>query len=192
MKGKILKKILEFLEEGAINQIDFVEAVLSAGYGASMGKIEYEYQKNRRNREKTKIQREELMAKKLRLQKFLSKLKKDGLIIEEKNNLKISISQKGKEKLQKLKTSQSKYYKKETSSGLVIISFDIPERLRGKRNWVREVIKNLDFEMIHKSVWAGKTKIPRELISYFSAKNLLQYIEIFEVNRTGSLEKVGK
>ena len=159
-------KILELLNDGAVAHTDFFTAVLASGYGASMNKIEYEYQKNRRLSGVQKLKYKDLIGKKERLQKFLSKLKHDGLIHETKgNNSKFSISNKGKAKLAKLKNSlPSKHYKKVSQDRLIIISFDIPEKLRGKRDWLREVIKNLDFKMIHQSVWIGKTKVPRQFI----------------------------
>ena len=45
MRGEIKYKILDLLEDGAMGTIDFVGAFLSAGYGASAGKITYEYEK---------------------------------------------------------------------------------------------------------------------------------------------------
>ena len=48
-------KALEFLYDGAMDQVDFFGAVLSAGYGASSSQIEYEYQKRRRILEFKKI-----------------------------------------------------------------------------------------------------------------------------------------
>ena len=42
-KGEILLKVLEILEEGIVTQIDFMEAVLKSGYGASGNRIDYEF-----------------------------------------------------------------------------------------------------------------------------------------------------
>lgn len=192
MKGKILRQILEFLEDGVVNQVNFFDAILSSGYGANMSKIEYEYQKNKKAYDLREIQFNDFKIKKKRLQKFLSKLKKDGLIVEIKNSSKLAISDKGKERLSKLKTTQTKYYEKEVNAGFVIVSFDIPEKLRRKRNWLREVIQNLGFKMVHKSVWVGKVKIPKQLIFDLEEMNILECVEIFEISKTGSLEKIGK
>lgn len=192
MKGKILQQILEFLENGAKDQVSFFNAILSSGYGASIGKIEYNYQKSKRDYELKKIQSSDQKAKKKRLQKYLSKLKIDGLIIQNKESSKFLISQLGRKRLATLKTVQTKYYKKEPSGGAIIVSFDIPEKLRRKRNWLREVIQNLGFQMVHKSVWIGKVKIPKELVFDLEKKNMLDFVEIFEVSKTGSLEKIGE
>jgi len=184
-------KILEFLKDEAIDWADFLDAFLISGYGASMSEFEFEYQKNQRVSKKNKLNSKDLMIKRKRLQKFLSKLKHDGLIKETgKNRNKIFISNRGKIKLIQLKNKlPEKFYKKESQKNPVIISFDIPEKLRGKRNWLREVIRNLGFKMIHQSVWVGKVKIPEQLIFDLEKINILEYIEIFEINKTGSLRK---
>ena len=185
-------KILELLEDRTIDSVDFFTAILVSGYGASMNKIEYEYQKRRRLSSVQKLKYKDLIVKKERLQKFLSKLKHDGLIYETKGiNSKFSISNKGKAKLIQLKSSlPSKYYEKVSQDRLIIISFDIPEKLRGKRDWLREVIKNLGFKMIHQSVWIGKTKIPKQFVLDLGEMNILKCVEIFEISKTGSLKKV--
>ena len=192
MRGKILQIILETLEEGARNQLDFFEAVLSSGYGASMNKIEYECLKNKNKRLDKNINLKDLKEKRIRLQKFLSKLKKDGLIKETKGEkIEFSISINGKARLDELrKNLPTRYYKKEVHSNSLIISFDIPEKLRGKRDWLREVIRNLGFKIIHQSVWIGSIKIPEQLIIDLEEMNVLQYVEIFEITKTGSLKKI--
>ena len=45
MKGEIIYKILNFLSDQVLNQVDFVNAFLRAGYGASAGKVNYEFSK---------------------------------------------------------------------------------------------------------------------------------------------------
>lgn len=189
MKGKILSKALELLCDGAMSQVDFFAAVLASGYGASMGKIDYEYEKRRRATSSKESQQKELKERKRRLAVFVSKMKHDGLIRE--SDKKFAISSKGKEKLDKLKTSlPGRYYENKISQHSIIISFDIPEKLRRKRNWLREVIKNLGFTMVHQSVWVGKVKIPKDFILDLENLKILEYVEIFEISKTGSLEKI--
>ena len=79
MKGKILRNILELLENGAMNQVNFFDSVLSSGYGASMSKIDYHYQKNKEKYYSKKSKSSNLEEKRKRLQKYFSKLKNDGL-----------------------------------------------------------------------------------------------------------------
>ncbi len=183
MKGKILLKALEILYEGTISQADFFSAVLVAGYGAGMSKIDYEYNKRQRER-KVCRDREE------RLRTYISKMRQDGLIIENKNV--VTISSKGKNKLDSLRnTLPDRHYEEiPGQKSQIIISFDIPEKLRRKRNWLREVIKNLKFKMIHQSVWMGKLKIPKDFINDLENLKILEYVEIFEISKIGTLKKL--
>lgn len=191
MKGKILLKALELLCDGAIAQLDFFNAVLFAGYGASSNRIEYEYQKRRRVSESKKSTEEILKDRKRRLTIFISKMKHDGLIEKLKDD-QFAISSKGMDKLNKLRNNlPPRFYKQKTSQGCpIIVSFDIPERLRRKRNWLREVIRNLGFKMIHQSVWVGKGKIPLDFIRDLENLKILEFVEIFEISKTGSLKKL--
>jgi len=194
MKGQILLKVLEIIKDRAIDQMDFFNAILASGYGTGMGKIEYEYQKRRQVSHSKKFQADNLKDRKKRLRIFISKMKHDGLINETgMDNIKLIISNKGKKKLMQLKNKlPGRQYKAENQNNPVIISFDIPERLRRKRNWLREVIKNLGFKMVHQSVWMGKIKIPKALILDLEHLRILEFIEIFKVSKTGTLKKLGK
>src|SRR3989338_825438 len=88
---------------------------------------------------------------------------------------------------------QNKHYEvKDKQPHQIIISFDIPEKFRRKRDWLREVIQNLGFKMVHKSVWVGNIKLPEQLIFDLERVNILEFIEIFEVTKTGTLKKVDK
>ncbi|OGI73927.1 hypothetical protein A3D42_02820 [Candidatus Nomurabacteria bacterium RIFCSPHIGHO2_02_FULL_41_18] len=192
MRGEILTKILEFLYTEVITQANFITAVLASGYGASMGKIDFEYRKRQRISENNKWHVKEQNKRIKRLKIFLAKMKHDGLIekTNKNNEIKIKISEKGKKKLKYLKNRLPyRKYSKEKQRAVVIISFDIPERLRKKRRWLREVIKNLGFEMIHQSLWTGKVKIPKEFILDLENLKILEYVEIFQISKTGTLKK---
>lgn len=190
MRGKILLKALELLYDGAVSQADFFLAVLNAGYGASMNKIDYEYRKRQGIYETKKFHKKDLEASERRLRVFISKMKHDGLINE--SDKKFSISQKGKEKLSKLQDNlpDRHYQKNNNHSNQIIVSFDIPEKFRRKRDWLREVLKNLGFQMIHQSVWMGKGVIPKDFIVDLENLKILKHVEIFEINKTGSLKKI--
>lgn len=195
MRGEYLVKILEFLKDQAVNQMDFWDAVLASGYGASMSKIDYEYNKIRRAREIEQLTRAELANRRKRLGVYLSKMKHDGLIQEtaEGKTAIIKITRKGKAKLALLsRRLPERKYKSQTQNKFTIISFDIPEKMRRKRDWFREVIRNLQFRMIHQSVWVGKTKIPRELVEDLENLKILEFVEVFEISKSGTLKKLGE
>ena len=80
-------------------------------------------------------------------------------------------------------------YPKEITEKWFIFIFDVPEKNRSKRKWLRGALECLGYQMIQKSVWAGQAKIPREMIKDIKEKDLLECIEVFEARKLGSLQE---
>lgn len=186
MKGETVYKILSVLEEKTASVIDLLNIFVSSGYGANINKIEYEFSKKTIKRTENKRKKEKIRN----IRKYLSKLEKDGLIV--KNSIgKIDLTPKGKRKLNVFKESfllNKEKYKKEASDNIIVISYDIPVAFNKERGILRDILKYLDFNLVHKSVWIGKTKIPRELIVDLGNLGILDYVEILEVTKKGSLK----
>ncbi|HDH31265.1 MAG TPA: CRISPR-associated endonuclease Cas2, partial [Candidatus Wolfebacteria bacterium] len=134
---------------------------------------------------------------KQRYHSLIYKLKKDNLIKESVKGDKkfFIITKKGKDKLSLLIKRNKKmlpkiFYQKEKGDKFIIIAFDVPETERIKRDWLREVIKNLGFKMIQKSVWIGKIKIPKEFLNDLLKLKLVDFVEIFEISKIGSLKHI--
>ena len=186
MRGEIIYKILDSLESGLNNQIDFTKAFLKAGYGASGGKINREYNVIQNKRIDGKLENEKV----LKLQKYLSKLKRDGLILENESK-QIYLSDKGKEKLNSLNNivSPAKYFRdKKMGDKVVVISYDIPVAFNRERNILRSILQILGFNLVHKSVWVGKVSLPERFITDLSKLGILDYVEILEVAKNGTLK----
>ena len=186
MKGEIIYKILTSLEEKAINMIDLMSVIISSGYGASMGKIEYELEKKNKKRINNQVEKEKIR----KLKKYLSKLGKDGLISKNSSE-KIDLTPKGKRKLNLFKKSflfNQVKYKKEKSDYIIMISYDIPIAFNKERGMLRDILRYLGFNLVHKSVWVGKTKLPKEFIVDLEKLGILDYLEILEVTKNGSLK----
>ena len=197
MRGKIILQVLEILKDGTVDFITMQEAILKSGYGATSGRIQYEVRKIKRDRGRRTIESEEKIKILGRYRTMLSKLKRDGLIQNEgRGRLSLlNITSKGLAKLKVLKR-QKKFlfpapiYEKEKGDQVIIVIFDIPESEKSKRNWLRSVLKNLNFEMVQKSVWIGKTKIPKLFLEDLGTLKIIEFVEIFEVSKTGSLRNV--
>ena len=185
-----MKKILNVLKDITLSQVDLLEAIIASGYGASSGKINYTYKKIREERYISEIEYAEFLETKKKIQQYLYNLKKDGLIVKIDNN-KVKISEKGKEKLASLdKIFDIKKLPKEISNIFIIVTFDIPEDQRSDRDWFRSILRFLDFKMVHKSVWLGKVKIPKQLILEMGKRGILDFVEIFEISKSGTLLKL--
>ena len=75
------------------------------------------------------------------------------------------------------------------SDELTIISFDIPERERWKRRWLRSTLRHLDFTMLQQSLWVGTATLPREFLEDLRRYHLLPHVHIFAVSKAGSLHE---
>jgi DNA-binding PadR family transcriptional regulator len=194
MRGTLLLSILEQLADSAIEFGNFAEAVITSGYGASRTRIAY----NQENIRRTRRQKNISVVDERRVYNLLYRLRKDGLVEENVRNGSrlIKVSPKGLEWLKKLRIRKSHAlpsavaYRPEKDQIIKIILFDIPERERARRNWLREVLKRLGFRMLQESVWIGKAKVPKELLNDLFRLKLLPYIEIIGVTKQGSLRPI--
>jgi DNA-binding transcriptional regulator PaaX len=197
MKGLETFRILEAVGGAIVDFAALFEAILSAGYGASAGKMQYEMSRLRKERN-GKISHQQAKDRiRQRFYVMIAKLKQDGLLDQKIKHEKrvFSLTRRGKTKLIDLKMRFNKKlpdvaYPREIDEKFIIVAFDIPETDRRKRDWLRYVLRGLGFSMIQKSVWIGKTKIPEKLLGDLSKLRLLDHIEIFEISKAGSLKHV--
>ncbi len=197
MRGEFTYKILQGLGDAGEDLLDFTIAVINAGYGASSKKIDYEFDKIKDARSITTFKNEEVKREKQKALNFLYKLKRDGLIEAKRGNIrKFKLTFRGLAKLKFLYKrnvsvipSPVKYGEQKNGSPIIVV-FDIPEKERAKRNWLRAVLKNFGFKMIQKSVWFGKKKIPHELVEDIKNQKLVDCIEILEISKSGTLRQI--
>jgi DNA-binding transcriptional regulator PaaX len=191
VKGDLTLKILERIAEAAVDTTTLFFSIMVSGYGASRGRIE-------RNQEEIgeflAAQFREVRERE-RFSKLVSKLKREGLVAAEGKRLK-GLTRKGRTALRRLKARMATLlpvaaaYPQEKRSSLKVIIFDVPEKERRKRDWLRATLGHLGFSKLQKSVWVGKQGLPKEFIEDMRMLKLVSCVEIFEVGRTGSLEKI--
>lgn len=185
--------MLNFLEEVAGNFEDMLTAYLNAGYGASSGRLFYLQRRSREARLMKKLSREEEIRKRNQCLKTISYLKAQNFIVEEGDIFKITSRGRKKEKLLREKLLKSLPiidYPKIKTNQLILITFDIPEKMRNKRRWLRDVLRYFNFKMVHKSVWIGSVKIPKEFIEDLARIDLTGYIEIIGISQSGTLQRL--
>ncbi len=193
MKGELIFKILEFISEAACDTGSFLEIFLSSS------KMNYSALKNFSNNRTAPLRTtvsDRYRQDRRKYDVMLSKLKKDGLITSEGRRGVWNITKSGSKKLDHLREQirsgfpNVEKYTSENSDSLVIISFDIPEVQKRKRNWVRRVLIELGFKMLQKSVWMGKIKAPKEFIEDLRILKLIDYLEIFSVGQSGTIRHI--
>lgn len=196
MKGKLTWKFLEFVEDAVFTAADLA-AIFTAPYGSSFGRIEKRLREFQKGRTSVVAHWREEVIKAQAFRDLIGRLKRDGLIKKEsigKNKIP-RLTTKGQKKLETLRVEINRripdgQYVHEHGETLKIVVFDIPERERWKRDWVRVVLRRLEFRMLQRSVWIGKTKVPRDFINDLKRLNLLSFVEIFAITKTGSLRHI--
>ena len=88
----------------------------------------------------------------------------------------------GRERLRKFFFPKRKY-KSEQDKVCHLCVFDIPEKERVKRDWLRASLVSLNFRMLQKSVWFTKNKIPQQFLEDLEQLNLADKIHIFRVRK---------
>lgn len=177
-------QILEILGEGLMTAADIITAILESGYGASFSEMS-------RNYSKIELRRADNHSAVLERQRFynlISKLKREGLV---EGNIKLKLTKRGKEKILKSKNAHEIKvikYRSEKDDTTKIIIFDIPERERYKRNWLRTSLLQLGFKLLQKSVWIGKVKIPEEFIEDLRFMKIDRYVHIFTADKLGTID----
>jgi DNA-binding transcriptional regulator PaaX len=63
----------------------------------------------------------------------------------------------------------------------LIVAFDIPEKKRKYRDWLRSELIGFGFEQVQKSVWFGPA-LPKEFILYLDEIKLLDYVRFFKAS----------
>lgn len=137
MRGKLLLTILNSISEFSGTLSDHVLAFLTAGYGASVSRLEWEAIKHSRNRERANALSEQERKLRHTYQVMIHKLKKDGLIQERMKNGRpmLDLTGIGSIKLRNLKNELDERinipaYDRPVGKTVIIVSFDIPEEKR--------------------------------------------------------------
>lgn len=193
-KGDILLAVLARLGEGVGEAAELFMAFIEAGYGASPAKVQYMIRESRKAAARAGRDEEEVQGARQKYRTLLSALKRDGLVEERPGKLgrAFAITKKGIEKLAALQRQKKSAlpptgYRAEKSNTVTIITFDVPEHERRKRDWLRAVLKRLEFTPVQKSVWMGKVQIPRAFLDDIRRLRLAAFVEIFQITKTGSL-----
>ncbi|RJQ29350.1 hypothetical protein C4565_02120 [Candidatus Parcubacteria bacterium] len=124
---------------------------------------------------------------KIGLYKTLYSLEQQGLV-ERAGNGVWSITKDGKDSVQATHDlSDRKKYICENSGRYTIVAFDIPEKIKTKREWLREALVNMGFSLLQQSVWIAKKKIPSDFVKDLHNMNIAKFVHIFEVTKHGTI-----
>jgi len=121
--------------------------------------------------------------------KALYKLKAEGFVTASDHEWKRT--GKGKQALEKLQMRPTRHFTPAPGAKeLKIITFDIPERSRALRDWLRAALRNLGMTKLQQSVWAGSVALPEEFFEALRRLHLLSHVEIFAATKSGTLKQL--
>ena len=199
--------ILRRLDDGELAMNDLFDFLISralegGGYGLSK-KGYIAFKKRSWQRRVAMNAQNQAAEEKQRFYNMMHSLHTQGLVTKEKQGVKtiVSITKKGGEKWRTLKkiltrinpadrpTVKPNDYPKIKSPSSIIVSFDIPEKESYKRVWLRSVLRNLDYKILHESVWMGNNALPKELLDECRRMNMTKYLHIFSVLRKGTIKE---
>jgi CRISPR/Cas system-associated endoribonuclease Cas2 len=106
---------------------------------------------------------------------ILHRLEKKGLV--EKSDRDYRLTSLGLKYFKKIKQSNDEN-KKKWDSKWRIVSFDIPEKIKREREWMRFKLFEAGYKTLQKSVFIGKRPLSRELYKEILSRRLKDYIRI--------------
>jgi|SRR3989344_7055476 len=77
----------------------------------------------------------------------------------------------------------------ETPQERCIVAFDIPEKWRRSRNWLRQELVYMGFVQLQKSVWIGDGPLDENFIRNLDLLGILRHVQIFSVQRFGTISR---
>lgn len=187
-RGIIIEKILEILQAQAESTAELID-IMTSEYSVSYRKLRQALHTGPR---RFKTNWAEKYRETQRFYSLLNYLKRQGFIEQKVKNSSSfwKIRKAGLEKLQLMKKKRSlRSYESAPDDIVRVVIFDVPERERHKRIWLRSTLLSLGFSLLQKSVWIGKVKIPLEFLADLKDLKMLDYVHIFEINKKGTIHE---
>lgn len=126
----------------------------------------------------------------------LNHLKRQGLVAKKKrgNGSRWALTQRGTEQNNAYRQSRRDpfsasftSFSRPTGVAVTIVSYDIPEKERRKRAWMRMCLVGMECEKIQQSVWMAKGTIDEDFIRALRERDLLGKTHIFAVTKQGTI-----
>lgn len=114
------------------------------------------------------------------IRQSIRRLRKHGFV--EKKNNKLLLSIKGR-KIVRYVLTRKKIFDKKWDNKFRVVIFDIPEKMRRDRNWLRQELYVLQYKLLQKSVFIGKYPLPADLIKSIKNKSIGNYVNYLLVEK---------
>lgn len=181
-----LLNILSAAGEASLQFID--EGLLSPNYaftGFSRELLGLNYRENFKKHRKREVRlRKNLISVTLR------RLQKEGLITRGKSNKGAvwKINKFGKRCLGDFVAFSSRFNLPPVDGKIRIVSFDIPEKIRQKRDKLRALLTACDYSLLQRSLWSGRRPLPKSVFKEIRDMKLRHFVHIFEISKRGTIK----
>lgn len=114
------------------------------------------------------------------IKQTISRMQKHGLIKKEGGKYALTVIGKN---IAKYISGRKKIFEKKWDKKYRVVIFDIPEKKKHLRNWLREELYVLKYEKLQESVLAGKFPLPKDLIKEIKDKKINKFIDYLLVEK---------
>ncbi len=120
------------------------------------------------------------IPKEITIRQTLSRMEKHGFI--KKENGKYVLTSVG-DNIAKYILKRNQLFEKKWDKKYRVVVFDIPEKKKQFRNWLRNELYVLKYKKLQESVFVGKFPLPRDLIKEINHKKLSKNIDYLLVDK---------
>jgi len=119
----------------------------------------------------------------------LWRLEREGLVSRSgpRKHALWGITTAGEHRLHDFKIFQSMVNLSPEDGQIRIVSFDIPEKDRWKRDRLRELLGVCGYSLLQRSLWVGKRPLARFVFSAIKKWKLRHHVHIFEISKRGTI-----
>lgn len=195
-----VESILEYLQDNVEDTASLLDAILQSTKG-SYGAL---WRSAYRGERSIRFKRDWAGAyrDRKRFLSTLSRLKREGLVVPANKQYGLGrlwrLTHRGRKKIAAFKAKRSdvfsaahiQRYTVSRSGITVLVVFDIPEKEKRKRRWLRESLKWLQFTMLQRSVWLGRGSLPEEFLRDIRALKLQECVHILSISKSGTIESI--
>lgn len=127
----------------------------------------------------------------------LNHLKRQGLVVSKsgKEGSRWVLTQRGQDRYKTHRqlrndpfSISSSVFSKPEGAGITIVSYDIPEKERRKRTWIRTCLVEMGCERIQQSVWVAHGTIDEDFLHALRERDLLGSVHVFAVTKQGTIK----
>lgn len=125
------------------------------------------------------------------LSSTLYRLKQQGLVActGPRGNTRWKITKTGNAFLAHANIFEKESYNLAPEDGVVrIVTFDIPEKIRGKRDWLREQLFACGYRLLQRSVFTGTRPLPDAFIRRVGEMRIGKYLHIASLTQIGTIK----